>query len=147
MLARVAPRCVLVCVLFPFVHAGRRGVASHSRFFPFFLEWSDESNDTRQLHVLWPLARYARQGDRESFRLFFPYTTYEAGKDHSDFRIFWKWIRVSHDPSFSTLVVNPFYRQEANARGDTYWSVLGGLFGRKVEAGAAAWRLLWLIWL
>ncbi|MBN1422257.1 MAG: hypothetical protein JXP34_26015 [Planctomycetes bacterium] len=132
-------------ILFPFLCQSRRGEKRHSRFFPFYLWWKDEEEDSRHTHILWPLFRRVREGDEMRFRVLLPYITYrEKGEEH-DFRIFWKWIRSTRSEDFDTLRINPFFRRDTNASGDLYWSILGGLFSRKREGDEVSGRILWVI--
>jgi len=132
-------------ILFPFFCQSRRGAERHSRFFPFYLWWKDEDADSRHVHILWPLFRRVREGDEMRFRLLIPYVTYrEKGEEH-DFRILWKWIRSTRTEDFYTLRLNPFFRRDTNARGDLYWSILGGLFSRKRVGDDVSGKILWLI--
>jgi hypothetical protein len=133
--------------LFPMGEHSRSGEARHSRFFPLYLWWGNDEYDSRHLHILWPLVRRAREKDETNFRLLLPYITYweNAKTGEHDFRVFWKWIRSSRTADLTTLRVNPFYRRDENPRGDLYWSILGGLFSRKVEDGRTSGKILWFI--
>lgn len=132
-------------VLWPFTEWAREGASRHSRIFPLYLHWNYPERDTRYLHLLWPLMRYKSKKDRTDFRLLLPYMTYESEPDGHDFRVFWKWIQSTRSDSMQTFVFNPFYRQESNAEGDHYWSVLGGLISRKAKAENVDWTLFWLL--
>jgi hypothetical protein len=132
-------------VLFPLIAQTRSGTEDHSRFFPLFLHWKDAAADTRHLHILWPLVRSAREKDESNFRLLLPYITWREKGDESDFRVFWKWIYHTRTKDSSTLRVNPFFRTDTNAKGDSYWSVLGGLISHKVEDGQGSGKFLWVI--
>jgi hypothetical protein len=132
-------------ILYPLIRHAQAGPEAHSRFFPFYLDWRNRAEDTRYLHILWPLVRHKTQGDETSFRLLFPYVTFRGKGEEHDFRVFWKWIRSSHEHDLSTVRVNPFFRRDENARGDLYWSVLGGLVSRKRVANEAEWKILWFV--
>ena len=131
--------------LWPFFKAHRRGDAHHSRLFPLYLYWGRSDGRAQYLHFLWPLLRRTRVGDETTFRLLLPYVTYRAKGETHDFRVLWKWIRSTRTEDLSTFRLNPLWRSDRNARGDRYWSILGGLFSRKRTADGVSGRILWLI--
>lgn len=133
-------------VAWPLVRFDQEGSQYHSRIFPFYLHWRDVEKESRHLHLLWPLVRHMRSPRHGiSFRLLMPYVTYEEKDEDHDFRVFWKWIRSSYDQGEAKLRINPFFRSDRNPRGDTYWSVLGGIVSRKQQAEDVEWKILWFI--
>ncbi len=130
-------------LLFPLVNVSQRNAQHHSRFFPFYLWWDNDT--TRYLHLLWPLVRNRTTADTTDFRFLFPYITYRSDKNSYDFRLFWKWIQASADEHTGTFIFNPFYAQEEGIDGDLSWSILGGLVSRTKRSGNADWTILWFI--
>ena len=98
---------------------------------------------------LWPLFEQARWGDGEKtsrrWSVLGPVVRSNATADRSDFRVLWRVVQNTRAPEKSVFAVNPFFHRETNARGDSSWQVLFGMFGRTTAQSGNRTRLFWFL--
>jgi len=67
------------------------------------------------------------------------------GREESEFRVLLKLFERERTPERTKTALNPLFRHETNARGDSHWSVLFGLVAATTEEGSTRWRFLWFL--
>ncbi len=110
---------------FPIVHAASRPKGWDARVWPLFD--IEEREKRSEGSVLLLLARW------------------DSSEKASDFRVLWKLFERERTAERTKTALNPLFRIETNARGDTHWSVLFGLLAATTEEDATRWRILWFL--
>jgi hypothetical protein len=101
--------------------------------------------DYSESHVF-PLFRVERHGDRtEGSALLFLAQWKSKGDDESEFRILWRLFVSESTPKRSVVALNPLFRHETNARGDSHWAFLFGMVAVTTEEDRTHWRFLWFL--
>ena len=122
------------------------GVLKHG-FFPLYSYSSNETADSLEWSLLWPLFSYSSRGEvaRQTGFLWKVISYERMDQESYDFRFLWRFIRKSKTAASSTFEFNPLYYYEAEEGKGSYWAILGGLFGVETAAdGEKNFRFLWI---
>jgi hypothetical protein len=114
---------------FPFVHFGSGPASWRAHVFPLF--HVKEEKDASSGSLLLFLAKWNSR--------------VKEGREESEFRVLLKLFERERTPERTKTALNPLFRHETNARGDTHWSVLFGLVAATTEQGSTRWRFLWFL--
>jgi hypothetical protein len=92
----------------------------------------------------WPLFAVKNRGKTAKGEVLIV-ARWKSSEKESDFRVLWKLFERERTAERTKTALNPLFRIETNARGDSHWSVLFGLLAATTENDATRWRILWFL--
>jgi len=118
----------------------------HNHLFPLYSYTRNDPQKKRTLHVVWPLYRYAAEGEEaSSHRFLWKFLYADRTPEKSEKGFLWRLIRSKHDAGGDLFECNPFYYSETHSDGESYVSWLGGLYARREGSDGVRRTLFWFI--